>query len=121
MQCYPCHDSCRYCTGGSAYNCITCVDTYYLSPLLNVCVKLTCAPHQYVSSTSGCSPCAATYPHSLQCSSTAPTSCASGYMLQATACVGCAAVSGYHQVDGECKEVCGDGLLHEDSCDDGNN
>ena len=36
-------------------------------------------------------------------------------------CISCNKVEGYEVINGECVEICGDGLVINDICDDGNN
>lgn len=42
-------------------------------------------------------------------------------MLTDGSCLKCSNVEGYTLVDGECDEICGDALIFDDLCDDGNN
>lgn len=120
-NCNPCHALCLTCSGSAAMDCITCVPNYILKG--NICQKLSCLPYQYVQSVTGCTNCSLTFPFSLACLSTGPTSCVDGYILSNNSCLTCAVVSGYtlNSATGKCQDYCGDGIIITDLCDDGNN
>ena len=82
---------------------------------------MNCLATEYVHSTYGCYSCSDSFANSLQCTSNGAFSCSNGYMIVDDSCVNCGKVKGYEVVGGECSEVCGDGILIEDICDDGNN
>lgn len=119
-QCYPCHASCKNCHGGTAKDCVSCSDGYFLDSDTNVCFKLSCLASQYVHSTYGCFNCSDSFVNAEQCTSDGPSSCSNGNMLINGSCITCSKVSGYTIVNGECSEVCGDGIVINDLCDDGN-
>lgn len=114
------------------FDCITCVSGYYLDN--GLCRKLTCGQFQYVHSRDGCVDCGQTYANSLMCDALVVKHCKEGYMLQvvneddgsvSTVCKTCSDVAGYKVnslVNGisECVEICGDGIVIDDPCDDGN-
>ena len=102
-------------------DCITCVPNYILKD--NICQKLSCLSYQYVQSVDGCTNCSLTFPFSLSCLSTGPTSCVDGYILSNNSCLTCAMVPGYtlNSATGKCQDYCGDGKIITDLCDDGNN
>ena len=102
VQCYPCHQSCKYCDGGTARDCISCTDGYFLDTATNICVKLNCLSNQYVHSTFGCFQCSDSFVNAEQCSSDGPTGCKRGYMLEDNSCLNCSIVAGYQVVNGEC-------------------
>lgn len=83
---------------------------------------MSCLATQYVQSVYGCVNCVNTFPNSLSCLSTGPTSCLNGYILSNNSCVTCSSVTGYvyDSSTGKCKDYCGDGIMITDLCDDGN-
>lgn len=119
-SCNPCHTLCLTCSGSTAFDCLTCVPNYILKG--SVCQKISCSATQYVQSISGCVSCTTTFPNSLACLSTGPTSCQNGYILSNNSCLSCSAVTGYtyDNVSGKCKDYCGDHIIITDLCDDGN-
>jgi cysteine-rich repeat protein len=120
-NCNPCHALCLTCSASTAMDCITCVPNYILKG--SICQKLSCLPYQYVQSVTGCTNCTATFPFSLACLSTGPTSCVDGYILSNGSCLTCAVVPGYalNSATGKCQDYCGDNIIITDLCDDGNN
>ena len=82
--CYPCQSSCLTCQGSTALDCLTCIPNYILNN--SVCQKLACSATQYVQSTMGCVDCVSTFPNSLTCLSTGPTTCSAGYILSNNSC-----------------------------------
>lgn len=119
-SCNPCNSLCLTCSGSTALDCITCISNYVLKG--SICQKLSCLSTQYVQSVSGCVNCTTTFPNSLSCLSTGPTSCFSGYILSNNSCLTCSAVAGYvyDSASGKCKDYCGDNIIITDLCDDGN-
>lgn len=119
-KCYPCSSTCQVCTGPTALNCTTCISGYFMSG--GVCKKLSCNSSQYVNSAKGCVSCLTTYANSATCSSTGIITCNSGYILSNKICQGCSSVVGYtlDSTTNLCKDLCGDGIIITDPCDDGN-
>ncbi len=78
--------------------------------------------------------CSTTYPNSLRCDAFVIKSCQENYILQSTTylngsvstiCKSCADVAGYKMItlannQFACSEICGDGIVINDLCDDGN-
>lgn len=71
----------------------------------------------------GCVNCSTSFPNSLTCLSTGPTSCLDGYILSNSSCLTCSSVTGYayNSATGKCQDYCGDRIIITDLCDDGNN
>jgi cysteine-rich repeat protein len=119
--CYPCSSSCLSCSGPGHVQCLSCVYPLFLNS--TICVNITCQSYQYVDSLAGCKDCSSLFSNSQTCNTTDVLTCANGYKKTSqTVCTMCSAITGYY-IDSshQCSEICGDGLLFELACDDGNN
>jgi len=100
-----------------------------------LCRKISCGQYQYVHSLKGCLNCNVGYPNSLSCDAYEIKSCKENYVLEVkqlpngaknTTCKTCADTAGYKIIQiaatqvYNCVEICGDGIVINDLCDDGN-
>jgi cysteine-rich repeat protein len=118
--CYPCSAQCLTCFGPTARHCLSCEYPLWRNPF-SQCVPLLCPYGQYVDSVKGCRNCSFLFNDSLTCNNTQALLCHRSTMLAGGMCVACETVTGF-RLDGQgnCNEICGDGLLIKYQCDDGN-
>ena len=70
----------------------------------------------------GCVNCIPTYPNSITCDNVKPLTCIPNFFVSASnVCTSCANLAGFNVVNGQCIEICGDGINYVMGCDDGNN
>lgn len=117
--CFSCNTVCLTCTGPGQNQCLSCTSPLFLSG--TTCTVLSCSLGYYVDPKKGCKSCSDLFIGSINCNITSSSSCKSGYKLVNNKCVSCNTITGYTVSNGECKEICGDGILIYLQCDDGNN
>lgn len=124
--CVQCNSSCSTCFGPAYNNCVLCPPGFTLNTINSTCEILDCKSNQYADYAVGI--CRNCDPTCLTCSNGSANgclSCPTGISLTTLGyCYNCSATPGLYLLrDGNCGEICGDGLniMNSTECDDGNN
>ena len=117
--------ACSLCAAGHfllGCSCVaSCPDGYAANSSSRECEA--CTPYKCLTCPADkavCTSCAVADRYYLQQASSTCAYCATPSTVQATQCVACPSVGYFTSEEGECVELCGDGIRFAHACDDGN-